>query len=138
MALAVIDVLRRFLPDYLESNPPLSPDQRRAIWAILHCRTPAMGGHLYACEPCAQRAFAYHSCNHKACPQCGRDATRKWVERELGKRVNAPYFMVTFTLPSELRSLFFGPLAKEAYDLFFLAASTALREKLAVKKHLGA
>jgi predicted RNA-binding Zn-ribbon protein involved in translation (DUF1610 family) len=98
MALGVIDALRRFLPDYLNSRPPLSSDQRRAIWAIEHCRTPTMGGHLYACKPCGERAFAWHSCNHKACPQCGREATRKWVERELGKRVNAPYFMVTFTL----------------------------------------
>ncbi len=97
-----------------------------------------MGGHLYACKPCGQRAFAWHSCNHKACPQCGREATGKWVQRELGKRVNAPYFMVTFTLPAELRGLFFGPLAKEAYDLFFAAASAALRQKLAAAKHLGA
>ena len=38
-------------------------------------------------------------CNHRSCPQCGKDATAEWVERELGKRVGAPYFMVTFTLP---------------------------------------
>jgi hypothetical protein len=30
----------------------------------------------------------------------------------LAKRVNAPYFMVTFTLPSELRALFFGLFRK--------------------------
>jgi hypothetical protein len=31
MALGVIDALRRFLPDYLNSRPPLSSDQRGAI-----------------------------------------------------------------------------------------------------------
>ncbi len=138
MALSVIEALRRFLPAFLKSGPPLNQDQRRALWAIEHCRTPTMGGHLYTCQPCKKRVFAYHSCNHKACPQCGRQATAKWVERELGKRVNAPYFMVTFTLPSELRRLFFGPLAKEAYNLFFAASSKALGEKLADPKWLAA
>jgi hypothetical protein len=46
--------------------------------------------------------------------------------------------MVTFTLPSELRCCFFGPHAKEAYDLFFTAASGALSEKLAADKALRA
>jgi len=135
----VIDVLRRFLPAYLDSGPVLSPVQGRAIWAIEHCRTAMLGGHFFRCEDCAQgRAFAYHSCNHRACPQCGREETRRWVRRELDKRVGAPYFMVTFTLPAELRELFFGPKAKEAYDLFFGAAAGALCEKLANAKWLGA
>src|SRR5690606_2941177 len=73
----------------------------------------------------------FHSCNHRACPQCGRTATAEWVERELAKRINAPYFMVTFTLPQELRELFFGAKAKEAFDLFFRASSRALSETLA-------
>ena len=90
-----------------------------------------MGGHHYDCAQCGKQHIAWHSCNHKACPQCGADATARWIERELGKRVNAPYFLVTFTLPSELRGLFFGPDAREAYDSFFAAASGALSEKLA-------
>lgn len=136
--LTVIAALRRFLPAFLESDPPLSRQQRRAIWAITHCRTPAMGGRAYACPRCAEVRFAYHSCNHKACPQCGRQATQRWVERELRKLVNAPYFLVTFTLPSELRECFFGPRARQFYDLFFAASSAALSEKLATQKGLKA
>jgi hypothetical protein len=56
----------------------------------------------------------------------------------LRKLIQAPYFMVTFTLPAQLRSGFFGPHAKEAYDLFFTAASEALSEKLAADKGLRA
>jgi hypothetical protein len=82
--------------------------------------------------------FAWHSCNHKACPQCGRAATAAWVARQLEKLAGAPYFMVTFTLPSELRDLFFGPLAREGFDLFFAAASRALADKLASQKGLKA
>lgn len=134
----VLGTLRRFLPEFLKAAPPLSPPQRRALWAITHCRTAALGGDVFACGPCDHIHFAYHSCNHKACPQCGAMTTRRWVQRELRKRVNAPYFLVTFTLPAELRACFFGPLAKQAYDLFFTAVSRALSEKLAADKNLRA
>lgn len=138
MAAKVIDVLRRFLPGFLSTNPSLSSEQRRAIWAIEHCRTAAMGGRLFACEACGTHHYAYHSCNHKACPQCGKAATARWVKRELAKLIGAPYFMVTFTLPAEMRGLFFGAQAKAAYDLFFAAASEALTEKLVHGKGLHA
>lgn len=134
----VVGALRAFLPQFQNSEPALSPQQRRAIWAITHCRTPALGGRAFACKPCNHVHFAYHSCNHKACPQCGALSAHRWVRREVRKLINAPYFMVTFTLPSELRRCFFGPHAKEAYDLFFKAASGALSEKLAADKALRA
>jgi len=137
MSVAVIDVLRRFLPAFLRGKPALGEAQRRAVWAITHCRTPVMGGHLHACK-CGVREFHFHSCNHRACPQCGKAATAQWVERELTKRVGAPYFMVTFTLPEELRCLFFTLLAKEIYHIFFTAAAVALSETLAVSRWLGA
>ena len=134
MAPTVLGALRQFLPDYLKAAPPLSPDQRRALWAITHCRTPTLGGRAFGCtDGCGQVHFAWHSCNHKACPQCGRAATARWVQRELAKLIAAPYFLVTFTLPAQLRGCFFGTHAKEAYDLFFTAVSGALSEKLAGK-----
>jgi hypothetical protein len=134
----VLGALRQFRPDFLKAAPPLSSGQRRALWAITHCRTPALGGRAFGCSACGQVHFAWHSCNHKACPQCGRAATARWVQRELAKLVDAPYFLVTFTLPAQLRSCFFGPHAKQAYDLFFTAVANALSEKLATDKGLRA
>jgi len=138
MAPTVLGALRQFLPEFLKTAPALSLAQSRALWAITHCRTPALGGRAFICRNCNQVRFAWHSCNHKACPQCGAAATVNWVQRELTKLVNAPYFLVTFTLPSQLRECFFGPHAKEAYDLFFTAVSGALSEKLATDKGLRA
>jgi hypothetical protein len=69
---------------------------------------------------------------------CGKDTTAQWVERQLERRVGAPYFMVTFTLPEELRPLFFTPAAKEIYQIFFSSASSALADMLANPKWLGA
>jgi len=138
-AITVIDALRRFLPAHERDHPhTMGEAQRRAVWAITHCRTAEMGGHLHACGACGKREFHFHSCNHRSCPQCGKQATAEWVERQLGKRVGAPYFMVTFTLPEELRGLFFTAAAKEMYQLFFAAASSALSDTLANPRWLGA
>jgi hypothetical protein len=134
----VLEALRRFIPELLQTAPALSPQQYRAIWAITHCRTPALGGRAFACKQCGHVHFAFHSCNHKACPQCGAQAAHRWVQRELAKLVQAPYFLVTFTLPAELRSCFFGSRDRQAYDLLFTAASGALSEKLAADKGLRA
>lgn len=134
----MLGALRRFIPEFLKTAPALSSQQHRAIWAITHCRTPALGGSAFACKQCGHLHFAYHSCNHKACPQCGAQAAHRWVQRELAKLINAPYFLVTFTLPSQLRGNFFGPQAKQAYELFFQAASGALSQKLAADKALRA
>lgn len=138
MAATVIEALRRFLPVFLREDPGLNPAQRRALWAIQHCRTPTMGGHLHACARCGTREFRFHSCNHRSCPQCGKAATVEWVQRELARRVGAPYFMVTFTLPAQLRPLFFTPAAREVYGLFFDAAAHALSQTLACPSWLGA
>jgi hypothetical protein len=86
----VIVALRRFLPAYLRTKPVLSILQKRAIWAITHCRTETLGGSAHGCDDCAEHHYAYHSCNNKACPQCGRAATMEWVARQQEKRVNAP------------------------------------------------
>jgi hypothetical protein len=134
----VLGALRTFLPEFLKAQPALSAPQRRAIRAITHCRTAALGGRAFVCPACKEIHFAYHSCNHKACPQCGALATRRWVQRELGKLINAPYFLVTFTLPAQLRGCFFGPFAKQAYDLFFSAVAGALTQKLADDENVGA
>lgn len=135
----VIEALRRFMPAYLSTHPMLSRAQRRAIWALQNCRTAVMGGHVHGCQSCAhERRYAYHSCHHKSCPQCGRAATAEWVRREQSKLIPAPYFMVTFTLPSELRDLFFGQEAKAAYDAFFHASAATLSLALANKRWLGA
>jgi hypothetical protein len=138
MAPNVIGALRRFLPEAVARMPFLDTPRRRAVWAMTHCRTAEMGGHVHACPDCGKQSFAFHSCNHRSCPQCGGMDTAKWVHRELGKRVGAPYFMVTFTVPAELRGLFQGKQAKQAYDLFFQAASSALKDVLANPRWLGA
>ena len=71
--------------------------------------------------------FAYHSCHHRACPQCGGGKARDWVEERKLRLLPVPYFLLTFTVPEELRPLFKRE-PQFCYDLLFAAASQALRD----------
>jgi hypothetical protein len=53
--LEVADVLRRYGREDLDRfEPDLLPSHRRAIAALLACRTEVWGGQLWPCEPCGQ------------------------------------------------------------------------------------
>ena len=131
-----MDVFERFIEPFwaLYANS-VTLEQRRALQAILQCRTPALGGHCYACPDCGMEHFAYHSCNHRLCPQCGASDTQRWVGKQLEKLLPVPYFMVTFTLPEQLRAVMLG--SRQAIELFFQCSSQALQDLLANPKHTG-
>ncbi len=73
--------------------------------AIESCRTAALGGHLYYCSKCDSNCYSYHSCKSRYCPRCQNEQTDAWVEKQQELLLNVPYFLVTFTLPAELRQL---------------------------------
>ncbi len=124
------DIFRRYGPDYIERfGSKMLPSHHRALQDIIACRTEQMGGHLYACEnpDCEQFLYAYHSCGNRSCPKCGQDKTQRWVEKQHNRLLPTHYFLVTFTLPSELR-----PIARSnqkiIYDLLFKCSAAALQK----------
>ena len=118
--------------DKKKPKPQNVADHYRAVRATLACRTPEMGGRLYRCGDCQRTHFAYHSCNHRNCPQCGALDRQIWSARQEARLLPVPYFMVTFTLPSELRSLCLGH-PQVLYDLILRCSAAALRVVVASK-----
>lgn len=114
-----------------------SPAQRRALTAIRRCRTPELGGHVYRCTACAETSFGYHSCHHRACPRCGGADTAAWTARQEARLLPVPYFLVTFTVPEELRPAFAREPARMHAMLFRESAAT-LQQVAAVPRLLGA
>ena len=128
------------LADWLARQPTperATPAQRRALAAIRRCRTPELGGHVYRCAACAGVDFAYHSCNHRACPRCGGAATAAWTARQEARLLPVPYFLVTFTVPAELRPAFTAR-PELLHDLLFAESAAALQQVAAVPRLLGA
>lgn len=131
------DVARRHGPDYLKRyGDAVLPSHVRALSAIRHCRTPALGAHLGVCVRCARRHVLYHSCRHRACPRCGFEQTESWLARQRELLLAAPYFHVTFTLPSELRRLVRSH-QRVLIDVLFRAAYQALAVMCADDRYLG-
>src|ERR1700694_3128046 len=97
------------------------PSHLRAMQDIEQCRTAALGGQLYFCQQCQAERYSYHSCKNRHCPKCQNEQANEWLEAQKSLLLPVPYFMVTFTLPAELR-----PLArsnqKTIYNLLFRAS----------------
>ena len=138
MALPFVDVLRQHWPGYCRAHrTQLNTAHYRAVRAVLRCRTEALGGQLYQCEHCAKTHFAYHSCNHRSCPQCGALDQQAWCARQEAKLLpGIPYFMVTFTIPAKLRPACLAH-PKHLYDLLLRESAAALRDIIATKTKGG-
>ena len=81
------------------------PSHRKALAAMKQCRTTQSPVMLTQCDECDNQAFVPHSCGHRNCPHCQNHESQQWLERQCKRQVPADYFMVTFTLPKELRPL---------------------------------
>lgn len=114
----------------------IPPEPRAAVRAILRCRTPALGGQLYRCG-CGKEHYAYHSCNHRACPRCGQDDAAAWLAQQQTRLLPVPYFLVTLTVPAELREPIRAAM-KEWYGALLKEGAGALQDLAAQPKHLGA
>ena len=138
MSVRLAAVLDRHWPEYQRRHGGhLLPSHRAAVTAIQRCRTPQLGGQLYRCA-CGQVHYAYHSCGHRACPQCGHADATAWLGRQKTRLLpGVPYFLVTFTVPAELRALIRSH-QKELYSWLFRESAATLQEVAAQPKHLGA
>lgn len=121
------DIFRRHWPGYrAKFGHAIPPAHRAAVKAILSCRTSHRGGQLYVCE-CGAFHFAYHSCGHRACNQCGRADAQAWAQRQESKLLPVPCFLVTFTVPEELRQAI-RTHARELYAALFRESAGALHD----------
>jgi predicted RNA-binding Zn-ribbon protein involved in translation (DUF1610 family) len=116
---------------------PLPPAHRRALHSILRCRTPALGGRVYACKDCTGHDYAYYSCHHRACPRCGGADAAEWTRAQEEKLLPVPYYFWTFTVPDTLRAAF-KARPELLHDLLFAQAFAALQTVARRKNVLGA
>jgi len=102
-------IIETFGAEYLtEYADAILPSQRKALAAMKTCRTSASPLMQAQCTECDHPQFIPHSCGHRSCPHCQHHESQRWLERQLQRRLPATYFLLTFTLPAELRSLAWG------------------------------
>src|SRR5437016_2112727 len=136
--LEVADIVRLHGDEYRATfGSQLTSVQKKALRDIRNCRTPFFGGHVHQCDHCAQKVYSYHSCRNRSCPKCHRDQTERWIAQQRQRLLPCPYYLITFTLPAELR-----PVARSQpkfiYGLLMKTAATALQKLADDPRFLGA
>lgn len=117
----VADIFSLFSKEYkCEHKLPLQ--QRNAMFAIEHCRTSVLGGHVDSCDNCGHKRISYNSCRNRHCPKCQGLNRMKWVDKLSSNLLPVRYFHIVFTLPSELNRIALVN-QKCLYDILFKAAS---------------
>ena len=119
MGLELADIFRQYGKAYRQKYAAgLLPSHRQAMKAIEACRTEALGGQVYTCADCNLTRYSYHSCRNRHCPKCQHERTQDWLEGQQELLLPVHYFLLTFTLPSELRK-FARQNQKLFYNLLF-------------------
>jgi hypothetical protein len=133
----VADVVRRYGPAYLERFGATRPARHKAVLrALAACRTGELGWVLYRCEDCGRMHAMGRSCGDRHCPACQRDQAEAWLQTQTVRLLPCPYFLVTFTLPAELRALARSH-QRVVYAALFEASGAALRTLAADPKFVG-
>ena len=133
----VADVLRRYGGQYLERFGATMPgEHKKVLHAITACRTGELGTVLYVCQSCGEIHAIGRSCGNRHCPICQHGKTKAWLEKQTDRLLPCPYFLVTFTLPAELRALARSH-QRVIYAALFEASSQALCALAANPRFVG-
>lgn len=137
MLLEVADIVRLHGAAYRSRfGASLSVSQRRVLRDLQVCRTPACGGHVHQCTQCGRTVYTYHSCRNRHCPKCHRAQTDRWLTRQRAHLLPCAYYLLTFTLPTELRALA-RDHARTVYGLLLRCAAAALQKLAADPRYVG-
>jgi hypothetical protein len=134
--LQIAQVFRTFAPAYRDQHP-LAAQPARVLRDLEHCRTAALGEHLYRCEDCGSDVPLYNSCLNRHCPTCQGPAQYRWIQERQRRLINTAYFHMVFTLPSLLRGVVLAH-RRILLDLLFRSVSETLHTFAADPQRLGA
>lgn len=137
MTATIKDIFQTFGPEYVQRYGDHMPDDhRKVIDAIINCRTEYFGASIYQCEDCGQKHIVYCSCGNRHCPNCQHHKARQWLTKQMEKQLPGHHFMVTFTVPEEIRR-FIRSHQRICYSAMFRASSETMKKLAADKKFIG-
>lgn len=135
--LTVQNVFQRFYTEYCDKYP-VSPQQKKAAFCIMNCKTGTFGANVSVCEDCGTIRIHYNSCRNRHCPMCQALPTARWIDREQEDVLDVPYFHAVFTVPDVLIGSLIYANQKLLYNAMYHAASSTLLELAGDYKYLGA
>ena len=76
------------------------------------------------------------SCGNRHCPNCQHEKTQAWLQKQSDRLLPIHHFLVTFTVPEELRGLL-RACPNEGYEAIFATGSATILKLLTKPKWLG-
>jgi hypothetical protein len=132
-------IINQFRDKFLAQYQSLVlPGHITALRAMARCRQ-GHGPHMLArCtdHDCGTLTYVPHSCGHRNCPHCQNHESSQWIEKQLSKRLPATYYLITFTLPKQLRDLAWRN-QKTVYSQLFACVRDTLKSFTRNDKKLG-
>ena len=122
------EIFQAYGPEYIQRFGDAMPfEHRKVIDTIINCRTEYCGATIYKCEKCGQAHIVYRSCGNRHCPNCQHHKTRHWMVRQMKRQLPGHHFMITFTVPEQLRR-FIRSNQQKCYSAMFAASSQTLKK----------
>lgn len=133
----VASCLRQHAPAVLQAFGERLPLPWRVVLdAVTRCRTGALGHMLIKCETCQAKHLIGRSCGNRHCPNCQKHKTQSWLAKQSERLLPVHHFLVTFTVPEELRSLLRAH-RREGYTAIFDCGSATIRDVAGAMRSLA-
>lgn len=134
---AITQIFRTFADEYIAGYPHMPIEHKKSINAVINCRSGSYGVAVYQCNGCGKKHLIDRSCGNRHCPQCQYHKSRQWLESQLNKRLSGGHFLLTFTLPEQIR-LFCRSHQEAAYGAMFTASAGAIKKLAKDPRFIGA
>jgi len=135
---SLAEALRQHAPEYLQQLPRSKANVhiRKTLQIIMRCRSGELGSVHYGCTRCGRRHWAGRSCGNRHCATCGHQRTHQWLEKQTRRLLTGVHhFLVTFTVPQELRDVLRAH-PRAGYEALFNSGAEALRDVASATKAL--
>lgn len=134
---SVSRVFKRYGNAYLKTfGHRMTAQQKKVLRAVMACREDSLGTIAYACTGCGHRHTVPRSCCNRHCPGCQQQVVQTWLKKQQDKQLPCNYFMITFTVPQELRAACLRN-PDVAYRAIMDCSSAALKIGAAIERHIG-
>jgi len=135
---SVSTVLKRYGQQYLDRfGATMTAQQKKVLRAVMACREDRLGTIRYACVGCGHEHTVPRSCCNRHCPACQHEAVQAWLQKQRDRLLPCHYFLITFTVPQEVRAALMRH-PREGYAAMMSCAAEALKTAATNERHVGA
>lgn len=137
-ASSVSQVLKRYANAYLQKyRTRTTAEQKKVLRAVAACRETTLGTIRYRCVSCGSEKNVPRSCCNRHCPACQWQTQQKWLARQQRLLLPCSYFLITFTLPKQLRPVAMK-FPADVYRALMKAAAESLKTAATNPRFVGA